>query len=34
MSNSRIMLTCRHCGTKNPHGPADTDIISRRVPEE
>ena len=25
---------CPHCGTKNPHGPADTDIISRRVPEE
>ena len=21
---------CPHCGTKNPHGPADTDIISRR----
>lgn len=20
---------CPHCGTKNPHGPADTDIISR-----
>ena len=25
---------CPHCGTKNPHGPADTAIISRRVPEE
>lgn len=21
---------CPHCGTKNPHGPADTDIVSRR----
>ena len=21
---------CPHCGTKNPHGPADTDIIRRK----
>ncbi len=25
---------CPHCGTKNPHGPADTDIISRKEPHE
>ena len=25
---------CPHCGTKNPHGPADTDIISRRESHE
>ena len=26
---------CPHCGTKNPHGPADVDIISRiEVKEE
>lgn len=25
---------CPHCGTKNPHGPADTDIISRRESRE
>lgn len=24
---------CPHCGTKNPHGPADTDIISRKESE-
>lgn len=25
---------CPHCGTKNPHGPADVDIISRKEPSE
>jgi hypothetical protein len=25
---------CPYCGTKKPHGPADTDIISRRESHE
>ena len=25
---------CPHCGTKNPHGPADVDIISRTEVKE
>lgn len=25
---------CPNCGTRNPHGPEDTDIISRREPHE
>ena len=25
-----FMTVCPHCGTKNPHGPADTDIIKRK----
>lgn len=25
---------CPNCGTRNPHGPQDTDIISRREPHE
>ena len=25
-----FMPVCPHCGTRNPHGPADTDIIKRK----
>lgn len=25
-----FMTVCPHCGTRNPHGPADTDIIRRK----
>ena len=29
-----FVTICPNCGTRNPHGPQDTDIISRREPHE